>query len=117
MLETESIDTKRFIFAGLEGKTIETPVEERRNWFKKGELWPTLLLVEKAWEEDTGIRTENSFMRIFRHEDGAILDILVALSLDAATLLAHEFKIPLFSVTCSRKGTRGTAQRIHMDIL
>ena len=117
MLETEIIDNKRFIFVGLEGKTVETPVAERRNWYKRGVLWPTLLLVEKAWEEETGIRTENSFMRIFRHEDGAILDILVALSLDSATLLAHDFKIPLFSVTCSRKGTRGTAQRIHMDIL
>ena len=117
MLETEIIDNKRFIFVGLEGKTVETPVAEGRNWYKKGVLWPTLLLVEKAWEEETGIRTENSFMRIFRHEDGAILDILVALSLDSATLLAHDFKIPLFSVTCSRKGTRGTAQRIHMDIL
>ncbi len=117
LLETEIIDNKRFIFAGLEGRTVETPVEERKSWFKRGELWPTLLLVEKAWEEETGIRTENSFMRIFRHEDGAILDILVALSLDSATLLAHHFKIPLFSVTCSRKGTRGTAQRIHMDIL
>ena len=117
MLETEIIDNKRFIFAPLKGRTIESPVEERKAWFKRGELWPTLLLVEKAWDEETGARTENSFMRIFRHEDGAILDILVALSLDNATLLAHDFKIPLFSVTCSRKGTRGTAQRIHMDIL
>ena len=117
VLETEIIDNKRFTFAALKGKKLESPVEDRKDWFKKGELWPTLLLVEKAWDEGTGVRTENSFMRIFRHEDGAILDILVALTLDNATLLAHDFKIPLFSVTCSRKGTRGTAQRIHMDIL
>ncbi|GAG20894.1 unnamed protein product [marine sediment metagenome] len=115
--ENETIDEKRFIFSGLQGKPVETPVKERKDWFKKGELWPTLILVEKAWDEETGARTEHSFVRIFRHEDGAILDILVALSMDAATLLAHGFKVPLFSVTCSRKGTRGTAQRIHMDIL
>ncbi|MHA2109501.1 MAG: hypothetical protein ACXABU_14445 [Candidatus Hodarchaeales archaeon] len=115
--ETEIIDDKRFIFSGLKGKSVETPVKIRKEWFKKGELWPTLILVEKAWDEETGARTEHSFVRIFRHEDGAILDILVALSLDTATLLAHEFSVPLFSVTCSRKGTRGTAQRIHMDIL
>ncbi|MHA2342705.1 MAG: hypothetical protein ACXADW_12580 [Candidatus Hodarchaeales archaeon] len=75
MLETEIIDNKRFIFAALKGRKMEPPVEERKDWFKKGELWPTLLLVEKAWDEETGARTENSFMRIFRHEDGAILDI------------------------------------------
>ena len=115
--ETEIIDDKRFIFNGLQGKSVETPVNERKDWFKKGELWPTLILVEKAWDEETGARTEHSFVRIFRHEDGAILDILVALSLDMATLIAHDFGVPLFSVTCSRKGTRGTAQRIHMDIL
>lgn len=117
MTDTEIIDDKRFIFRGLEGKESSVPVEERKNWFKKGELWPTLILVEKAWDEITGRRTENSFVRIYRHEDGAILDILAALSLDNATLMAHDFKVPLFSVTCSRKGTRGTAQRIHMDIL
>lgn len=117
MTETEIIDEKRFIFRGLEGKKPDVPVDERKKWFKKGELWPTLILVEKAWDEITGHRTENSFVRIYRHEDGAILDILAALSLDNATLMAHDFKVPLFSVTCSRKGTRGTAQRIHMDIL
>ncbi|PWI49216.1 hypothetical protein CEE45_02425 [Candidatus Heimdallarchaeota archaeon B3_Heim] len=117
LTESETIDDNRFIFSGLKGKSVETPVKERKDWFKKGELWPTLILVEKAWDEETGARTEHSFVRIFRHEDGAILDILVALSMDTATLLAHDFKVPLFSVTCSRKGTRGTAQRIHMDIL
>ena len=117
MTDTEIIDDNRFIFRGLKGKEPSVPVEERKNWFKKGELWPTLILVEKAWDEITGRRTENSFVRIYRHEDGAILDILAALSLDNATLMAHDFKVPLFSVTCSRKGTRGTAQRIHMDIL
>ncbi len=117
LTENEIIDDRRFIFSGLKGKSVETLVKERKDWFKKGELWPTLILVEKAWDEETGARTEHSFVRIFRHEDGAILDILVALSMDTATLLAHDFKVPLFSVTCSRKGTRGTAQRIHMDIL
>ncbi|MHA2168272.1 MAG: hypothetical protein ACXACP_11770 [Candidatus Hodarchaeales archaeon] len=117
MTETELEDDKRYIFGGLKGKDPSVPVEERKYWFKKGELWPTLILVEKAWDEITGQRTENSFVRIYRHEDGAILDILASLSLDNATLMAHEFKVPLFSVTCSRKGTRGTAQRIHMDIL
>ncbi len=52
MLETEIIDNKRFIFAALKGKKIESPVEERKTWFKRGELWPTLLLVEKAWDEE-----------------------------------------------------------------
>jgi hypothetical protein len=116
--EKEIIETKKFVFKNLQDKDPEkTPVEERESWFKRGELWPTLILVEKAWDEATGSRTEHSFVRIYRHEDGAILDILIAYSLDTATLLAHNFKVPLFSVTCSRKGTRGTAQRIHMDIL
>ena len=116
--ENEIIVNKKFVFKNLQDKDPKkTPIEERESWFKKGELWPTLILVEKAWDEETGARTEHSFVRIYRHEDGAILDILIALSLDTATLLAHNFKVPLFSVTCSRKGTRGTAQRIHMDIL
>ena len=117
--ENEIVKSKNYVFKHLQDKDPKkTPIEDRTElWFKKGELWPTLVLVEKSWDEETGIRSEHSYVRIYRQDDGAILDILVALSLDMATLIAHNFKVPLFSVTCSRKGTRGTAQRIHMDIL
>jgi hypothetical protein len=108
-------DDKKYKFPVFEEKSLEVPVEDRKAWFKKGSLWPTLILVEKRYEGS--IKTENAFIRIYRHEDGAILDVLTGLNLDDATLLAIDFKVPLFSVTCSRKGTRGTAQRIHMDIL
>ena len=108
-------DDKKYIFPALKEKSSKVPVEDRKAWFKKGSLWPSLILVEKGYEGS--IKTENAFIRIYRHEDGAILDILAGTNLDEATLLAIEFKVPIFSVTCSRKGTRGTAQRIHMDIL
>ena len=115
MNETSIINDKKFSFPAIEDKSIKVPVKERKKWFKKGSLWPTLVLVEKGYEGKS--KTENAYIRIFRHEDGAILDILSGLNLDDATLLAIDFNVPLFSVTCSRKGTRGTAQRIHMDIL
>ncbi len=117
MLEDTIEDDKRYFFPNLADKDIKTPVEKRKEWFKKGELWPTLLLVEKGWDQTGSYQIEDVYLRIFRHTDGAILDILVAKNLDDATLLAVDFNIPLFSVTCSRKGTRGTAQRIHLDIM
>jgi hypothetical protein len=115
MVEDEIIDDNKFTFPVLENKKSKVPVEERKKWFKKGSLWPTLILVEKGYQDN--IKTEHSYIRVYRHKDGAILDILAGMTLDDATLLAIDFNVPLFSVTCSRKGTRGSAQRIHMDIL
>ncbi|NHJ02385.1 MAG: hypothetical protein EAX86_09645 [Candidatus Heimdallarchaeota archaeon] len=113
----EIIDNKKYAFPQLAEKDPKSPFKERKSWFKKGVLWPTIILVEKGWDEEGIEKREDAYIRIFRHSDGAILDILVGDSLDDATLLAIEYNVPLFSVTCSRKGTRGTAQRIHMDIL
>ncbi|MFX0205710.1 MAG: hypothetical protein ACFFDT_06955 [Candidatus Hodarchaeota archaeon] len=110
-------DDKKFEFAELSDKKIDNALFDRKTWFKKGALWPTIILVEKGWDESGTIKKEDAYVRIFRHEDGAILDILVGESLDDGTLLSIEYNVPLFSVTCSRKGTRGTVQRIHMDIL
>ncbi|UCG90205.1 MAG: hypothetical protein JSU57_00325 [Candidatus Heimdallarchaeota archaeon] len=110
-------DNKKFTFPELSDKKIQVAVTDRKVWFKKGELWPTIILVEKGWDKTGTIKKEDAYIRIFRHEDGAILDILVGESLDDGTLLAVDYKVPLFSVTCSRKGTRGTVQRIHLDII
>lgn len=110
-------DDTKFIFPELSDKRIKAAIQDRKTWFKKGELWPTIILVEKGWDESGTFKKEDAYIRIFRHEDGGILDILVGESLDDATLLAIEYNVPLFSVTCSRKGTRGTVQRIHMDII
>lgn len=110
-------DNKKFEFPNLSNKSPHTPIENRKDWFKKGKLWPTIILVEKGWNKSGTKKKEDAYIRIFRHHDGAILDILVGESLDEATLLAVEYNVPLFSVTCSRKGTRGTAQRIHMDVI
>ncbi len=117
MTKDEIIDSKKFTFPQLAEKNIKTSFAKRKSWFKKGGLWPTIILVEKGWDKEGIEKREDAYIRIFRHSDGAILDILVGESLDDATLLAIEYNVPLFSVTCSRKGTRGTAQRIHMDIL
>lgn len=111
------INDKKFEFTELSDKKADDAVSDRKTWFEKGLLWPTIILVEKGWDKTGTIKKEDAFIRIFRHEDGAILDILVGESLDDGTLLAIEYNVPLFSVTCSRKGTRGTVQRIHMDIL
>ena len=114
--KNEIKDTHKFTFRELSDKRVQVTLEDRKAWFKKGELWPTIILVEKGWDESGTTKIEDAYIRIFRHEDGAILDILVGESLDEATLLAIDYQVPLFSVTCSHKGTRGTAQRIHMDI-
>ncbi len=116
ILKNEIRDTYKFSFRELSDKKAQVALEDRKTWFKKGELWPTIILVEKRWDESGTVKKEDAYIRIFRHEDGAILDILVGETLDEATLLAIDYKVPLFSVTCSRKGTRGTAQRIHMSI-
>ena len=117
MLKDKIEDDNKFIFPELSDKKIQVAIIDRKAWFKKGELWPAIILVEKGWDESGTVKKEDAYIRIFRHTDGAILDILVGESLDAATLLAIEYKVPLFSVTCSRKRIRGTVQRIHMDII
>jgi len=117
MTKDKMEDNKRFTFPELSDKKIQVAVTDRKSWFKKGELWPTIILVEKGWDKTGTIKKEDAYIRIFRHEDGAILDILVGESLDDGTLLAVDYNVPLFSVTCSRKGTRGTVQRIHLDII
>ncbi|MFX0052094.1 MAG: hypothetical protein ACFFAJ_08645 [Candidatus Hodarchaeota archaeon] len=110
-------ENPKYTFPEILDKSVQTPLEDRLAWFKKGQLWPTIILVEKGWDETGTEKTEYAYVRVFRHEDGAILDILVGLSLDQGTLLAIDYKVPLFSVSCSRKGIRGTAQRIHLDII
>ena len=117
MMKNKTVDDHKFSFPELSDKNAKVAVMDRNTWFKKGELWPTIILVEKGWDESGTEKKEDAYIRIFRHEDGAILDILVGENLDEATLLAIEYKVPVFSITCSRKGTRGTVQRIHMDIL
>jgi len=117
MMENSIKENPKFTFTEISERSIQTPLEDRKIWFKKGELWPTIILVEKGWDESGTIKTEHAYVRIFRHEDGAILDILVGLNLDQATLLAIDYQVPLFTVSCSRKGVRGTAQRIHLDII
>jgi hypothetical protein len=117
MLKDKIEDENKFIFPELSDKKVKVAVIDRKAWFKKGELWPAIILVEKGWDESGTVKKEDAYIRIFRHTDGAILDILVGESLDEATLLAIEFKVPMFSVTCSRKGIRGSVQRVHMDII
>ncbi|MFW9855334.1 MAG: hypothetical protein ACFFFG_09735 [Candidatus Thorarchaeota archaeon] len=95
---------------------LNIPLEERKKWFKRGSLWPTMILVEKRYGEANSQRIERAYVRVYRQSDGAILDVLVGDSLDLATLLAVEFGVPLFSVTCSRKGMRGVAQRIPIEL-
>ncbi|MHA2227508.1 MAG: hypothetical protein ACXAC8_19985 [Candidatus Hodarchaeales archaeon] len=115
--EIKDLSEQKVVFPEISDKKSNTLLEERKKWFKKGVLWPTIILVEKGWDISGTVKTEDAYIRIYRHEDGAILDILVGESLDEATLLAIDYKVPLFSISCSRKGTRGTAQRIHMDII
>lgn len=117
---TEDVITNdsKFNFPQLSDITFHAgiPLEERKTWFKRGVLWPTMILVEKKYNQEMSQRTEYAYVRVYRQSDGAILDVLVGDSLDLATLLAIEFRVPLFSVTCSRKGMRGVAQRIQIDL-
>jgi hypothetical protein len=115
MMEDTVIDDHKYSFPELADKNSQTAIEDRKKWFKKGELWPTIILVEKGWDPSGTIKTEHAYIRILKN--GAIVDILVGLSLDDGTLLAIDFNIPLFSITCSRKGIRGAAQRIHLDLV
>jgi len=115
MMEDTVIDDHKYSFPELADKDPQTIVQDRKKWFKKGKLWPTIILVEKGWDPSGTIKTEHAYIRIFRNS--AIVDILVGLSLDEATLLAIEYRVPFFSITCSRKGIRGAAQRIHLDLV
>ena len=109
----------KYHFSQLSDKTFNyrIPLEDRKQWFKRGVLWPTMILVEKKYGQANSQRTENAYVRVYRQSDGAILDVLIGTSLDLATLLAVEFGVPLFTVSLTRHGMRGVAQRIQIDLV
>jgi len=84
----------------------------RSDVFKRGVLWPSLILVEKAWDAslDADIAV---YARIYRRRTKLIVDVALGKDMEEAMQTAMSFGIPVYSVSKSRKGKRGGAQRVQ----
>ena len=70
--------------------------------FKKGSLWPSLILIEKR-----SINSEISievFARIFKRESSLVVDVEVGKDIDEAHSIATKFKVPLYTKSWTKTG-------------
>ena len=82
--------------------------------FERGVLWPSLILVEKAWdarlEEESTLKV---YARIYRRRTKLIVDVALGHDMADAVTLATKFSVPLYAVSKSKRGKRGGAQRVQ----
>lgn len=87
-------------------KDLKEPYKKN---FKRGFLWPSLILVEKPFAKETKIEI---YIRVFKQTYNAIVDFYVSGDMDDVTMLSREYSIPIYRVSSSRKGKRGSVQKI-----
>jgi len=66
--------------------------------------------VEKNWEGD-GKQVE-IFVRIFKKKLKLIIDIYMGDDMNIITSLAEKYAIPIYRIITSKKGKRGSVQRL-----
>ena len=90
------------------------PLKEREKIFERGKFWPTIVLLEKTFNSGEKKETR-TFARVYKRRYNLFIDILIGHTMLEASEFANRFNIPLYSVNCSKKGNRNSAQRIRMD--
>ncbi len=92
------------------------PLPERMSIFERGKFWPTLILIEKTYHaSETNNKKQCSFVRVYHRTYNTTIDVLIGYDIQIANAYAKTFNVPIFSVNCSKKGTRSSAQRIRME--
>jgi len=104
VLNDNSGESEQFIQENPKIKTNDDSV------FQRGVLWPSLVLVEKNWEGD-GKQVE-IFVRIFKKKLKLIIDIYMGDDMNIITSLAEKYAIPIYRIITSKKGKRGSVQRL-----
>ncbi|MFX0092850.1 MAG: hypothetical protein ACFFBD_13920 [Candidatus Hodarchaeota archaeon] len=82
--------------------------------FKKGKIWPTLILIKNLWNKEEEIEV---FLRLFRKEKDLLVDIWKGHDMEAAAKLAEKYDIPIYSVGRKRNGKRSFAYRLNLASL
>lgn len=78
--------------------------------FKKGSLWPSLVLVEKHSSEL--ISEVVVFARIFKREEHLVIDLEVGRDMDQAHAFASQFKVPLYTKGWTKSGKLTGVRRL-----
>ncbi|MHA2270549.1 MAG: hypothetical protein ACXACI_01715 [Candidatus Hodarchaeales archaeon] len=86
---------------------LKDPVPE---CFKKGSLWPSLVLIEK---HSADLNSEIIvYARIFKREEELVIDLEVGQDIDEAHAFATKFKIPLYRKTWTKTGKLTGVRRL-----
>ncbi len=78
--------------------------------FKKGSLWPSLILVEKR-SHGSGVDL-GVYARVFKRDASLVIDLEVGQDIDEAHSLANEFNIPLFAKSWTKTGKLTGVRRL-----
>ena len=102
----ESPDSLRFINENK--KVIKAGDIES---FQRGFFWPSLVLVEKCWEGSTS--QIMVFIRVYKKKQRLIVDLLMGDSMDIIADLSDKFdNVPIYRIITSKKGKRGSIQKL-----
>ena len=89
--------------------------EHSKPVFKRGELWPSLCLVEKSWE-DASKKSTDIFIRVYKKRyqgRSLIIDVFQGNDIDIITGVSETYSIPIYSITTSKRtGKRGSVQKL-----
>lgn len=105
ILSDGSQESDRFIEDKKSSFVDDKPV------FKKGDFWPSLILVEKSWE-DTSKKETSIFIRVYKRKMKLIIDVYQGDDMDLITILNEEYKVPIYRITTSKRGKRGSVQKL-----
>ncbi|MHA1990737.1 MAG: hypothetical protein ACW981_10190 [Candidatus Hodarchaeales archaeon] len=78
--------------------------------FQRGVFWPSLVLIEKFWEGES--KHIEIFIRIFKKKLKLIIDVYMGDNMDIITGLSSKFDIPIYRIITSKKGKRGSVQKL-----
>ncbi|MHA2297320.1 MAG: hypothetical protein ACXAEU_14840 [Candidatus Hodarchaeales archaeon] len=80
--------------------------------FKRGSFWPSLILVEKSWEQETKKSTTTILIRVYKRKLKLIIDVFQGNDMDLVTSLSEDYSVPIYRITTSRRGKRGSVQKL-----
>ncbi len=105
ILSDGSPESDRFIEDHKSSFVDDKPV------FKKGDFWPSLILVEKSWE-DTSKKETGIFIRVYKRKIKLLIDVYQGDDMDLITTLNEQYKVPIYRITTSKRGKRGSVQKL-----
>ena len=78
--------------------------------FQRGVFWPSLVLIEKFWEGES--KQIKIFIRVFKKKLKLLIDVYMGDNMDIITDLSDRYQIPIYRIITSKKGKRGSVQKL-----